>query len=75
LGNIEARRRAAHQSLSHVFVMDVPGLEHLLLVTDAAINIAPDLQTKVDIANPRFIWHWRLALLSPRLVSCRRWKQ
>ncbi|NVO23097.1 bifunctional enoyl-CoA hydratase/phosphate acetyltransferase [Donghicola mangrovi] len=35
--------------LSHVFVMDVPGLDHLLFVSDAAINIAPDLETKVDI--------------------------
>ncbi len=35
--------------LSHVFVMDVPGLDHLLLVTDAAINIAPTLIEKVDI--------------------------
>ncbi len=35
--------------LSHVFVMDVPGLEHILMVTDAAINITPDLQTKADI--------------------------
>ena len=35
--------------LSHVFVMDVPGLPHLLMVTDAAINIAPDLETKVSI--------------------------
>lgn len=35
--------------LSHVFVMDVPSLDHLLFVTDAAINIAPDLETKVDI--------------------------
>lgn len=37
--------------LTHVFVMDVPGLAHLLLVTDAAINIAPDLKTKVDIVQ------------------------
>lgn len=37
--------------LSHIFVMDVPGLTHLLLVTDAAINIAPDLTTKVDICQ------------------------
>jgi phosphate butyryltransferase len=29
--------------------MDVPGLDHLLFVTDAAINILPDLQTKADI--------------------------
>lgn len=37
--------------LTHVFVMDVPGFSHLLLVTDAAINIAPDLRTKVDIVQ------------------------
>lgn len=37
--------------ISHVFVMDVPGLEHLLLVTDAAINIAPDLKQKADIVK------------------------
>jgi phosphate butyryltransferase len=37
--------------LSHVFVMDVPGLDHLLIISDAAINIAPDLETKVDITQ------------------------
>ena len=37
--------------LSHVFVLDVPGLPHPLLVTDAAINIAPDLEAKVDITQ------------------------
>ena len=36
---------------THVFVMDVPGVAHPLLVTDAAINIAPDLATKVDIVQ------------------------
>ncbi len=45
-GGLRAGRR-----ISHVFVMDVPGLDHLLLVTDAAINIAPDLQDKVDITQ------------------------
>ena len=37
--------------LTHVFVMDVPGLEHPLLITDAAINIDPDLEVKVDIVQ------------------------
>ncbi len=37
--------------LSHVFVMDVPGLDHLLFISDAAINIAPDLEAKVDIVQ------------------------
>jgi phosphotransacetylase len=37
--------------LSHVFVMDVPGAAHPILVTDAAINIAPDLTAKMDIVQ------------------------
>ncbi|MAU51213.1 MAG: enoyl-CoA hydratase [Roseovarius sp.] len=36
---------------THVFVMDVPGQDHPILVTDAAINITPDLATKVDIVQ------------------------
>lgn len=45
-GGLRTNRR-----LSHVFVMDVPGLDHLLFVTDAAINIAPDLGCKVSIVQ------------------------
>ena len=37
--------------LSHVFVMDVPGRDRLLMVTDAAINIMPDLKAKRDIVQ------------------------
>lgn len=36
---------------THVFVMDVPGRDEPVMVTDAAINIAPDLPTKVDITQ------------------------
>lgn len=36
---------------THVFVMDIPGQPEPLMVTDAAINIAPDLATKVDICQ------------------------
>jgi phosphate butyryltransferase len=36
---------------THVFVMDVPGQPEPVMVTDAAINIAPDLATKVDICQ------------------------
>ena len=36
---------------THVFVMDVPGQPEPVMVTDAAINIAPDLPTKVDICQ------------------------
>ncbi len=36
---------------THVFVMDVPGQPEPIFVTDAAINIAPDLAAKVDICQ------------------------
>ncbi len=35
--------------VSHCFVMDVPSYEHTLIITDAAVNIAPTLADKVDI--------------------------
>ena len=35
--------------VSHCFVMDVPGHDHPLIITDSAVNIAPDLKGKVDI--------------------------
>jgi phosphate acetyltransferase len=37
--------------ISHVFVMDVPAYPRPLLVTDAAINIYPTLEDKVDIVQ------------------------
>ena len=36
---------------THVFVMDVPGQPQPLFITDAAVNIAPDLATKMDICQ------------------------
>ena len=37
--------------ISHVFAMDAPTLDRLLFISDAAVNIAPDLSTKVDIVQ------------------------
>lgn len=37
--------------ISHVFVMDVPGHAETLFITDAAINIFPDLEAKRDIVQ------------------------
>ena len=37
--------------ITHVFVMDVPTCPRPLFITDAAINIAPDLATKRDIVQ------------------------
>jgi phosphate butyryltransferase len=35
--------------ISHVYLMDVPSYPRPLLITDAAINVAPDLEEKADI--------------------------
>jgi phosphotransacetylase len=45
-GGLRTERR-----ISHVFIMDVPTYAKPLAVTDAAINIFPDLETKVDIVQ------------------------
>jgi len=37
--------------ISHIFVMDVPTYPKLLLISDAAVNIAPDLEAKADICQ------------------------
>ena len=37
--------------VSHCFVMDVPSYDETLIVSDAAVNIAPTLDQKVDIVQ------------------------
>jgi len=37
--------------ISHVFVMDVPTYPRPLLITDAAVNVAPTLEDKADIVQ------------------------
>lgn len=53
--------------LTHIFVMDVPGLDHPLLVTDAAINIAPDLATKMDIVQNAIDLAISIGIAQPRV--------
>jgi len=43
---LRTRRR-----MSHCFVMDVPSLAEPLIISDAAVNIAPTLRDKVDIVQ------------------------
>lgn len=40
-----------NRRISHAFIMDVPTYHKVLIVTDAAINIAPTLEDKVDICQ------------------------
>ena len=54
--------------LSHVFVMDVPGHDKLLLITDAAVNIAPDLKVKADIVRNAIDAAHAIGIAEPRIA-------
>jgi phosphate acetyltransferase len=53
LGAVVARETGLRtgRRISHVFIMDVPTYHKVLIVTDAAISIAPTLEEKVDICQ------------------------
>ncbi len=53
--------------ISHVFVMDAPSLRQLVLVTDAAINIAPTLEEKVDIVQNAIDLALALGIARPKV--------
>ncbi len=57
--------------ISHCFVMDVPGHDDPLIITDAAVNIAPTLEDKmhivqnaIDLAHALHFPEVRVAILS-----------
>lgn len=54
--------------VSHVFVLDVPAYPRPLLVTDAAINIYPTLEDKVDIVQNAIELAHVLGLELPRVA-------
>jgi phosphate acetyltransferase len=54
--------------ISHVFVMDVPTHPHTLFITDAAVNIAPDLIAKRDIVQNAIDLYAGLGLGSPKVA-------
>jgi len=54
--------------LSHIFVMDVPTYKEPLFVTDAAINIDPDLLCKADIVQNAIDLHVAIGLGEPRVA-------
>jgi phosphotransacetylase len=53
LGAVVARETGLRtgRRISHVFIMDIPTYHKVLMVTDAAITIAPTLEDKVDICQ------------------------
>ena len=53
LGAVVARETGLRTArrISHCFIMDVPGQPNALIISDAAVNIAPTLEEKVDIVQ------------------------
>jgi phosphate acetyltransferase len=54
--------------ISHVFVMDVPTYSETLFITDAAINIFPDLDAKRDIVQNAIDLYTQIGLGTPRVA-------
>jgi phosphate acetyltransferase len=54
--------------ISHVFVMDVPTYAETLFITDAAVNIFPDLDAKRDIVQNAIDLFVAIGLGTPRVA-------
>ncbi len=54
--------------LSHVYIIDVPAYPRPLLVTDAAVNIAPNLEQKRDIVQNAIDLAHRMGIGEPRVA-------
>ncbi|HYJ47933.1 MAG TPA: bifunctional enoyl-CoA hydratase/phosphate acetyltransferase [Pyrinomonadaceae bacterium] len=54
--------------ISHAFIMDVPTYHKVLVITDAAINIAPTLEDKVDICQNAIDLAHSLGLARPKVA-------
>jgi phosphate acetyltransferase len=54
--------------ISHVFIMDVPDHPQTLFITDAAVNIFPDLMAKRDIVQNAIDLYQGLGLGTPRVA-------
>ncbi len=70
LGAVVARESGLRtgRRISHVFIMDVPTYHKVLIVTDAAINIAPTLEDKVDICQNAIDLARSLGLPQPKVA-------
>jgi phosphate acetyltransferase len=70
LGAVVAREMGLRtgRRISHVFIMDVPTYHKVLIVTDAAINIAPALEDKVDICQNAIDLAVSLGVATPKVA-------
>ncbi len=54
--------------LSHMFMLDVPNYHKPLLITDAAINIVPDLNAKRDIVQNAIYFAHAIGIAQPKVA-------
>jgi len=54
--------------LSHVFHMTVPGSDRVLMITDGAVNVAPNADTKIDIINNAVQLSCALGQVQPKVA-------
>ena len=54
--------------ISHVFIAEVPTYPHPLLITDAAINIEPTLEEKVDIVQNAIELAQMMGIVEPKVA-------
>jgi phosphate acetyltransferase len=54
--------------ISHVFIMDTPAYARTLLITDAAINITPELEDKIDIVQNAIDLAHALGIPEPKVA-------
>ena len=54
--------------ISHVFALDVPSYHKPLFVTDAAVNIQPDLETKIDILQNAIDMMLAIGVVDPKVA-------
>jgi phosphate acetyltransferase len=57
-----------NRRISHVFVMDTPAYDRTLLITDAAINITPELEDKVHIVQNAIDLAHALGIPQPKVA-------
>jgi phosphotransacetylase len=62
-GGLRTSRR-----ISHVYVMDVPDYPRPLLITDAAINVRPNLAEKADIIQNAIDLAQAIGIVRPRVA-------
>jgi phosphate acetyltransferase len=62
------RGLTTERRISHVYLMDVASYPRLLLITDAAVNIAPSLEDKRDIVQNAIELALAIGIATPRVA-------